>query len=132
MSQRTLREPPKLPGALPVAGHIVSFGKKNPHAFMMRLRQELGDAAEFRFFRQKMVLLTGTEASEAFYRVPDEAHDRGPAYKFMTPIFGKGVLCDVPIAPERSLSSTCPRSGGRRTVGVYPGAPCRQCMGVGG
>ena len=97
MSQRKLREPPKLPGALPVAGHIVSFGK-NPHAFMMRLRQELGDVAEFRFFHQKMVLLTGTEASEAFYRAPDEVLDQGPAYKFMTPIFGEGVVFDAPIA----------------------------------
>jgi sterol 14-demethylase len=38
------------------------------------------------------------EASEAFYRAPDEVLDQGPAYKIMTPIFGKGVVFDAPIA----------------------------------
>jgi sterol 14-demethylase len=97
MGERPFREPPKLSGALPLAGHIFGFGK-NPHAFMMRLRQQLGDVAEFKLFHQSMVLLTGTEASEAFYRAPDEVLDQGPAYKIMTPIFGKGVVFDAPIA----------------------------------
>jgi sterol 14-demethylase len=97
MGERQLKEPPKLSGALPLVGHIFSFGK-NPHAFMMRLRRQLGDVAEFKLFHQSMVLLTGTEASEAFYRAPDEVLDQGPAYKIMTPIFGKGVVFDAPIA----------------------------------
>jgi sterol 14-demethylase len=96
MALETLKQPPKLPGALPLVGHILDFGK-NPHAFMMRLRQELGDVAEFKLFHQDMVLLTGTEASEAFYRAPDEVLDQGPAYKIMTPIFGEGVVFDAPI-----------------------------------
>lgn len=97
MAKGQLKEPPKLSGAFPLAGHIFSFGK-NPHAFMMRLRRQLGDVAEFKLFHQSMVLLTGTEASEAFYRAPDEVLDQGPAYKIMTPIFGKGVVFDAPIA----------------------------------
>lgn len=96
MSSKPYKEPPKLAGGLPLAGHIFSFGK-NPHAFMMRLRQRLGDVAEFELFHQKMVLLTGSEASEAFYRAPDEVLDQGPAYKIMTPIFGHGVVFDAPI-----------------------------------
>ena len=96
MSQSNYKEPPKLPGALPFVGHIPDFGK-NPHDFMMRLREKLGDVAEFKMFHQDMVLMTGTEASEAFYRAPDEVLDQGPAYKLMTPIFGKGVVFDAPI-----------------------------------
>jgi len=96
MGEKPLKEPPKLSGALPLAGHIFSFGK-NPHAFMMRLRRQLGDVAEFKLFHQNMVLLTGTEASEAFYRAPDEVLDQGPAYRIMTPIFGQGVVFDAPI-----------------------------------
>lgn len=96
MVPKTFKKPPRLAGALPLAGHILGFGK-NPHAFMMRLRQELGDVAEFKMFHQDMVLLTGAEASEAFYRAPDEVLDQGPAYKIMTPIFGHGVVFDAPI-----------------------------------
>ncbi|MGZ8243198.1 cytochrome P450 [Methylomagnum sp.] len=96
MGHDNYKEPPKLPGGLPLVGHIPQFGK-NPHAFMMRLRQQLGDVAEFKFFHQNMVLLTGPEASEAFYRAPDEVLDQAPAYKLMTPIFGKGVVFDAPI-----------------------------------
>lgn len=96
MSQSPRKTPPRLPGWLPVIGHIREFGK-NPHAFMLRLRETLGDVAEFKLFHQDMVLMTGPEASEAFYRAPDEVLDQGPAYKLMTPIFGHGVVFDAPI-----------------------------------
>ena len=96
MSSKPFKDPPKLAGGLPLAGHIFSFGK-NPHAFMLRLRHQFGDVAEFDLFHQKMVLLTGSEASEAFYRAPDEVLDQGPAYQLMTPIFGHGVVFDAPI-----------------------------------
>ena len=88
--------PPRLPGAWPLVGHILDFGK-NPHEFMMRLRSRLGDVAEFKMFHQDMVLLTGEKASEAFYRAADETLDQGAAYKIMTPIFGHGVVFDAPI-----------------------------------
>lgn len=104
MGERLLMEPPKLSGALPLVGHLFDFGK-NPHAFMMRLRRQLGEVAEFKLFHQSMVLLTGTEASEAFYRAPDEVLDQGPAYKIMTPIFGKGVVFDAPIARKNAQLS---------------------------
>jgi len=96
MTESSFKAPPVLPGAYPLVGHILDFGK-NPHAFMMKLRQQLGDVAEFKMFHQDMVLMTGPEASEAFYRAPDEVLDQGPAYKIMTPIFGKGVVFDAPI-----------------------------------
>lgn len=88
--------PPVLSGAKPFVGHILEFGK-NPHEFMMRLREKLGDVAEFKMFHQDMVLLTGDKASEAFYRAADEVLDQGAAYKIMTPIFGHGVVFDAPV-----------------------------------
>lgn len=90
------QEPPRLPGAFPLLGHILDFGE-NPHDFMMRLRARFGDVAEFKMFHQDMVLLTGEKASEAFYRAADETLDQGAAYKIMTPIFGHGVVFDAPI-----------------------------------
>lgn len=91
-----LKFPPSLRGALPFLGHILKFGK-NPHEFMMSLRAQLGDVAEFKMFHQDMVLMTGEAASEAFYRAADEVLDQGAAYKIMTPIFGHGVVFDAPI-----------------------------------
>lgn len=96
MGTNNFKSPPLYPGALPLLGHIREFGK-NPHDFMMKLHKELGDVAEFKLFHQNMVLLTGSSASEAFYRAPDEVLDQGPAYKIMTPIFGHGVVFDAPI-----------------------------------
>ena len=87
--------PPKMPGALPLLGHMLEFGK-NPFAYMMRLRNTLGEIGEFRMFHQKMVLMTGPEANEAFFRAPDAQLDQSQAYKIMTPIFGKGVVFDAP------------------------------------
>ena len=89
------KQPPKVPGAIPVLGHMIAFGK-NPFEFMMRLRERFGEIGEFRMFHQQMVLMTGPEANEAFFRAPDEQLDQSAAYKVMTPIFGKGVVFDAP------------------------------------
>ena len=94
-----VRFPPVLKGAWPLLGHILDFGK-NPHRFMMALREQMGDIAEFKMFHQDMVLLTGEKASEAFYRAADETLDQGAAYKIMTPIFGHGVVFDAPITKK--------------------------------
>lgn len=96
MTAQTLKKPPVMPGSLPILGHILRFGR-NPHAFMTQIRERFGDVGEFRMFHQNMVLLTGSKASEAFYRAPDEVLDQGPAYKMMTPIFGEGVVFDAPL-----------------------------------
>lgn len=90
-----LREPPRVPGALPLVGHMLTFGK-NPFEFMRKVRDDHGDIAEFRMFHQSMVLLTGDEASELFFRGTDDELDQSAAYKLMTPIFGRGVVFDAP------------------------------------
>jgi len=89
------KAPPKMPGALPIIGHMIDFGK-NPFDYMMKLRGKLGEIGEFRMFHQEMVLLTGPEGNEAFFRAPDAQLDQNEAYKVMTPIFGKGVVFDAP------------------------------------
>jgi len=82
-------------GGLPVIGHMVAFAK-NPFDYMVELRSKLGEIGEFRMFHQEMVLLTGPEGNEAFFRAPDAQLDQNEAYKVMTPIFGKGVIFDAP------------------------------------
>lgn len=89
------KEPEKMPGGLPLIGHMLKFGK-NPFEYMTLLRSKLGEIGEFRLFHQEMVLLTGPEGNEAFFRAPDKQLDQNEAYKVMTPIFGKGVVFDAP------------------------------------
>lgn len=88
-------QPPKIKGALPLIGHMLDFGK-NPFEFMMKARAACGELAEFKLFHEKVVLMTGPEANEAFCRAPDDQLDQSAAYRLMTPIFGKGVVFDAP------------------------------------
>ena len=53
----------------------------------------------FRLADRDVVLLTGAEANEFFFRAPEEILDQAEAYPFMTPVFGEGVVFDAP--PER-------------------------------
>jgi sterol 14-demethylase len=64
----------------PIIGHMFDFGK-NPFDYMMKLRAKLGEIGEFRMFHQEMVLLTGPEGNEAFFRAPDAQLDQNEAYK---------------------------------------------------
>ena len=66
---------------------------------MRRVRAECGDVGQFRLADRDVVLLTGAEANELFFRAPEEVLDQAEAYPFMTPIFGEGVVFDAP--PER-------------------------------
>lgn len=89
------QEPPKLKGGLPVLGHMVPFAM-NPYEFMSRARAQGGDIVQFKIMNQTMMLMTGEEASELFYRSGDDILDQSEAYKMMTPIFGAGVVFDAP------------------------------------
>jgi sterol 14-demethylase len=66
---------------------------------MARLRQECGDVGAFQLADKQVILLTGAEANEFFFRAADSELDQAQAYPFMTPIFGKGVVFDA--SPER-------------------------------
>ncbi len=89
-------EPPRLKGGLPLLGHMIDFAR-NPYHFMQRAHDECGEVVAFTLLGQNIVLLTGAEPSEAFFRAPDEQLDQSAAYKLMTPIFGEGIIFDAPI-----------------------------------
>ncbi len=79
-------------------GHLEEL-RRDPIALMRRLRTECGDVGRFDLAGRPVILLSGAEANEFFFRAPDEDLDQAGAYPFMTPIFGKGVVFDAP--PER-------------------------------
>jgi sterol 14-demethylase len=78
-------------------GHLAEL-RTDPIALLQRVRDECGTVGRFRLAERDVVLVTGAEANEAFFRAPDSVLDQGEAYPFMTPIFGKGVVFDA--SPE--------------------------------
>ncbi|HAM02105.1 MAG TPA: cytochrome P450 [Acidimicrobiaceae bacterium] len=93
-----MSEPPLVSGAVPPHGHLEEL-RRDPIELMARVRRECGDVGRFRLAQREVVLLTGAEANEAFFRAPEDVLDQAEAYPFMTPIFGTGVVFDAP--PER-------------------------------
>ncbi|HET9876564.1 MAG TPA: cytochrome P450 [Mycobacterium sp.] len=91
-------EVPRVSGGEVEHGHLEEF-RTDPIGLMQRVRDECGDVGWFDLAGRKVVLLTGAEANEFFFRATDEELSQAEAYPFMTPIFGKGVVFDAP--PER-------------------------------
>jgi len=97
-TQTGLREPPRVSGGLGENAHLDELSR-DPIGLMARVRAECGDVGEFTIGDRDVVLLTGADANEFYFRAPEEQLDQAEAYPFMTPIFGKGVVFDAP--PER-------------------------------
>lgn len=79
-------------------GHLEDL-RDDPIDLLHRVRDECGEIGRFRLADRDVVLVTGAEANEVFFRAPDEILDQAAAYPFMTPIFGKGVVFDT--TPEQ-------------------------------
>ena len=78
-------------------GHLQEL-RTDPIGLLHRVREECGEIGRFRLADKEVVLVSGSELNEAFFRTPDEVLDQAAAYPFMTPIFGKGVVFDA--SPE--------------------------------
>jgi sterol 14alpha-demethylase len=89
--------PPKVSGDDGGTGHLEEL-RTDPIGLMQRVRDECGDVGEFRLADKDVVLLTGAEANEVFFRASDDELDQAAAYPFMTPVFGEGVVFDA--SPE--------------------------------
>ncbi|BBY65703.1 cytochrome P450 [Mycolicibacterium helvum] len=89
---------PRVSGGEEEHGHLEEF-RTDPIGLMKRIREECGDLGWFQLADKQVILLTGTEANEFFFRSPDADLNQAEAYPFMTPIFGEGVVFDAD--PER-------------------------------
>jgi sterol 14alpha-demethylase len=78
-------------------GHLAEL-RVDPIGLLERVRAECGDVGRFRLADRDVVMVSGAEANEQFFRAPDSTLDQAAAYPFMTPIFGKGVVFDA--SPE--------------------------------
>jgi sterol 14alpha-demethylase len=79
-------------------GHLEDL-RHDPIDLLTRVREECGAVGRFDLAGRDVVLVSGAEVNEVFFRAPDEVLDQAEAYPFMTPIFGKGVVFDA--SPER-------------------------------
>jgi sterol 14-demethylase len=84
---------PVLSGAWPLLGHLLEL-RSHPIELFARVRSELGEVGEVNFAGNRVVMMMGEEAQEAFFRGSDEQLDQAAAYPFMTPVFGRGVVFD--------------------------------------
>lgn len=98
MTTHALEEVRRVSGGEDEHGHLEEF-RTDPIGLMARVRAECGDVGYFQLAGKKVVLLTGAEGGEFFFRAADEELDQAEAYPFMTPIFGQGVVFDA--SPER-------------------------------
>ena len=89
---------PLLSRGWPLIGHLQEL-RRRPIELFWRVRNECGEIGELNFAGNRVVLLTGSEAQEAFFRASDEQLDQAAAYPFMTPVFGRGVVFDA--TPEQ-------------------------------
>jgi sterol 14-demethylase len=97
MTMTTTTDIPKVSGDDGDTGHLEEL-RVDPIGLMQRVRDECGDVGEFRLADKRVVLLSGADANEVFFRAPDEELDQAAAYPFMTPVFGEGVVFDA--SPE--------------------------------
>jgi sterol 14-demethylase len=94
------RPPPVVGRALPGLGHLLEL-RRAPLALFQRVRAECGDVGEMRWAGQRVVLLSGEKAQEAFFRAPEEQLDQAAAYPFTKPIFGPGVVFDAGVEQRK-------------------------------
>ena len=97
--------PPRLSGGLPVLGHLLEF-RRAPIDLFWRVRNECGEVGEVNLAGTHLTLFNGPEAQERFFRAPDALLDQGAAYAFMKPIFGAGVVFDLPVEQRKQTLRT--------------------------
>lgn len=92
-SAKATKAPPKLSGGWPLIGHLLDL-RSAPIELFWRVRKECGDVGEFNLAGTEVVLLTGEDAQQNYFRGTDDQLDQAAAYPFMTPVFGEGVVFD--------------------------------------
>src|SRR5258708_21028001 len=94
---------PRVSGGEDEHGHLEEF-RTDPIGLMQRTRDECGDVGEFQLADKRVILLSGANPNEFFFRSPDEDLAQAAAYPFMTPISAKGVVCAArPDRPKERL-----------------------------
>jgi sterol 14-demethylase len=79
------------PAYLPLLGGFLEFAK-DPLEALRRGYQRCGDCFTINMMGKRMTFLVGPEAHEVFFKASDDELSQEEVYKFMIPVFGKGVV----------------------------------------
>jgi len=91
-------------GIFPLLGLINTFGRfgANPVQFIRDSYETYGTVFTLPLLHLNFTFLLGPDAELTFYdERDDEILSQNEPYKFMTPIFGKGIVFDAPHAVKR-------------------------------
>jgi len=91
------RRPPRLPGGLPLLGHALAL-RRDPVGLLRRGHAQLGEVFSFRLPGTHVTAMLGPRAQAAFFTAPQDQLSAREVYQFTVPIFGPGVVYDVPPA----------------------------------
>ncbi|HUR13352.1 MAG TPA: cytochrome P450 [Mycobacteriales bacterium] len=94
----TAARPQRVSGGDHEHGHLEEL-RTDPIGLLRRVRAECGEVGSFDLAGRTVVMVSGPEVNEWYFRRPDDVLDQAAAYPFMKPIFGEGVVFDAP--PER-------------------------------
>ncbi|GAM29023.1 hypothetical protein SAMD00019534_121990 [Acytostelium subglobosum LB1] len=86
---------PPMIGKIPLIGCFYQFAT-DPLGLVKRSYEAAGDAFTLYLMGFKMTFLVGPEAQSVFFRGTDEELSPKEAYRFVTPVFGPGVVYDSP------------------------------------
>jgi sterol 14-demethylase len=75
-------------GEVPLIGHLVAYITRQDELFRRGAR-EVGDVFGLNLMGQKVAVLTGPEAKEAFFKETDHSLNMNQAYDFLAAIFGE-------------------------------------------
>jgi len=116
--------PPVYHTGLPLVGPFMSFTKDQLGTVR---RARAATKSDVFTINPLGTFLIGAEAHKAFFESFDEELDQAPVYKFMTPIFGKGVVYDAPIKKRRQQYRVLGSSLRPGLLKKYPEIMAKEC-----
>lgn len=91
----TLKLPPIFDAGIPVIGGLIKFIKDPLKAVWAGFKKH-GDCFTISMMGKRLTFLVGPKAHEVFFGANDAELGQEEVYKFMTAVFGKGVVYDAP------------------------------------
>ncbi|MGI5341194.1 cytochrome P450 [Streptomyces sp. CA-181903] len=111
---------PRLPGRhLPWLGPLPAF-RRDPVALLRAARERVGDAFAFPLLGQDVVFVCGPEAHAEVFEADESVLSAREAYRFMAPVFGRGIGYDA-ASPEEMDAQIAPVRAalGSRNLDAY-------------
>jgi len=87
--------PPVWKGGDPLVGHFLSFAR-SPLGAIAAGDEANGPVFTLRFLGFNFTFLIGPDAQGPFFNANDDELSQNEPYRFMTPIFGRGIVFDAP------------------------------------